>query len=150
VNILMTVPAGARLEWRSSFGVNELTMRETPNGDRRMHALFEVNLTMDGDDAITGYYDGVVEEIEERITAKKLSPGALVTVSAAMDAMIEQAFPEVTVEREALIDEQKEVRRRRREWLVEQIESGSYAAIEMLKAEFGESVRINVEVLGAA
>lgn len=142
----MTVDASVTLEWDPNLQVKKATYRELPEQNRRGFFVLELG----GDERIEGTMSDLINGVRDRIEAKKLGEPFHATLMRAMDDLVSQPIPEMTIGRETLIDELTEVRRRRRAWLLEQIEGGSYAAIEMLKDEFGDEVRIKVEVLGEA
>lgn len=146
MKLSMTVDASVTLEWEPNLQIRKATFRELPEQNRRGFFVLELG----SDERVQGTMSEVITGVRDRIENKKLGEGFLPTLMAAMDSLVTQAIPEVVVDREALIDEAVQVKRRRRAWLLEQIEEGSYAAIELLKEEFGESVRITVEVLGEA
>lgn len=128
-----------------SNGPTSLTYVEAPPDDGDEYFEFEISLSSD-DPPLTGTRAEIENEILDLIERKKFGPGALVSFQQGADAMLGQPISEIKVSREQLEDDARRVRNARRTWLIEQIEAGSFAAIELLQAEFGETVKIHVEI----
>lgn len=140
----MHVQGKAVLEWKAPIGLMGLTLGE---GDQTVEPRFSVYLSPNDEDLIEGSIDEVLLNVERRITNKQLSEGVANTLRGIFDGMLTQAIPLIRLDRDDLVAEQQRVRASRRDWLISEIESGSYAAIEKLKSEYGETVRISVEVV---
>ena len=128
-------------------GVNALTFTEAARDDNAdFYFTVELPGTSEDDPPISGSEEEVAQQIEELIEKKKFGEQVLTRFNEVVELISTQPIPEITVERQQLVDEAARRRNTRRTWLIEQIEQGSFAAIEMLKNEFGETVKIHVEV----
>jgi len=132
-------------------GIASLTFTEAPRDDNDdLYFTVELPGTSDDDPPVSGSQGEVSGMIEELIEKKKFGDQVLTRFNEVVALITSQPIPEVVVERQQLADEATRRRNTRRTWLIEQIEQGSFAAIEMLKNEFGESVKIHVEVTSGA
>jgi len=146
VKITVRLAARATLEWAGVGGIKSAVL-ETVDVDQSPHVT--VYLTPSDDDWIEGSIVEVMAQAHDLVERKKAGIGLVDTIDTVIGALLAQPIPRVTLDKTELDAELGRVRERRRAWLIEQIEDGVFAAIGMLKNEFGETVKINVEVVGA-
>ena len=146
MKILMHLPAKCVMEFKAPLGLVGLTLGE---GDQEIAPRFTVYLSAsETEDVITGTLDEIIEQAERRLSNKAVGESFVRTLRETVDGMLGQPIPVIRLDRDDLIAEAQRVRALRRDWLISEIENGSYAAIEKLKSEYGESVKITVEVVG--
>ena len=144
MRVVMQLPVQARLEWKAVGGLQGVTIEDTTDKE----PTFWVYTSSTEDcEPIIGNTAKVIHEIEQLVEEKKLGAGVVSTLIGVLDGLIRQPIPSTSYTAQQLIEESQEVRARRRDWLIREIENGNYAAITMLKDEFDETVKITVEVV---
>lgn len=141
----MKVPACATVEWKASGGLTSLTYEEKDDAQPR----FVVYLagSSEDDPPIEGDVQTIVEEVQRLVQSKKLGELVIPTVERTLEMLLQTPLPTNRITREQIEEERSRIQEARRSWLINEIENGSYAAIELLKREFGETVKISVEVV---
>lgn len=143
MRVVMHLPVQARMEWKAAGGLQGVTIEDTTDRE----ANFFVYTSAADDEPLEGTASQVVRQAENLVEQKKIGAAFVTSLMDTIDQMVRQPIPTATFGHVELLREREAIRERRRDWLLREIENGNYAAITMLKEEFGEDVKITVEVV---
>jgi hypothetical protein len=144
----MKLPAVATVEWKSAGGLTSLVYEE--GGEAKpFFIVYHPSLSED-DPPIEGTLDEIVPRFKTFVEQHKLGDLVIGTLERTLEELLPLPLPSCQLTRQEIEAERERVRATRRSWLIREIEEGRYAAIELLQREFGETVKLHVEVISEA
>lgn len=150
LHIWRGLTAYGTIDWKTVEGITDFRI-DAFDGDSDPY--YHVQSADDGGDEIAfeGEFSVIESDIKEDPDLDEATKQVVLRqLRDARETMDKQHLPDVSFTSQQLILHQAEARAKRREWLIEQITKGNISCATQLKAEFGESIRLSVEIVDEA
>ena len=144
MKVLVAIGMKGTIEWHNYVGVTGINLNQ-PDPCLPLHITV---IDGDAEAPYEGTYDDILDQARARLP--KAYDTFVEQLDRALTAINEQPIPNVELDKHQLANHAQESRNRRRDWLIAEIENGNIGAAEFLKREFGETIRLTVEVIGVS